>query len=284
MHIAVVWLLLLVALRVEGSLVLAVAESGAYVGYTTSPGSHIRTFVYKPGVVALVSQQPDKGIVVQTQRIQSFEQTAPIVVKETAHPHNYRVDGCFERSGKAYLIAYDAVLNETVIVKGQEELFLPLHDYDLLRYDPFEDTVHLVRNRTLLKYRFESILRYNDVGEPQSPPLKKEHIEDVFTDLMVVDGKRYAIFNQAVNRQDTNGSWVRMMPTKAEHFWFQLFPSTPHVESPSMLTQVSPTSVVFIVEILTLLFAVYCLNMRLKLRPQTGIYELSRATPPTERA
>lgn len=285
MYACIVWSLFIFPLLVSGSDNIYDTKNGRkYIKYSMTPGSPVRAFAYMPGVVALVSQESDKGIVVQMQRIANFERTAPFVVKETAHPNYYRVDGCFERSGKSYLLAYDTSLNETVVIKGQEELVLPLRNYDLLRYDNLEDTIYLVRNRTLLQYRFDEILRYNDIGEPQSAPMSKEELDDAVTDLLVVGGQRYAIFNQAVNRQTENGSWVRVMPTKSEHFWFQIFPSGPPADSSSTLSQISPTSIVFLVEIFTLLFAVYCLNMRLKLRPQTGMYELSRGTPPVERA
>ena len=252
-----------------------------YVTYSTKPGAPVRAFAYRPGVVALVGEQADKGILVQLQKLESFEQTSPLTVKETPYPHKYRVDGCFERNGWSHLLAYDTELNETLLIRGQEEVFLPLRDYTLLRYDYEEDTVYILRDQSLLRYPFEALLTYNDIGDPQERPTLKEKLDVAFTDLQVIGGQRFAIFDQAVHVWNLNGSWSYVTPTKADYFWFQLFPIE---HSSTSLGEISPTSIVFIVEILVLLFAVYCLKMKLRLSPKTGLYEISRGSPPVLKA
>ena len=248
-----------------------------YAMYAVQPGAPIRVFAYRPGVAALVYESASQGIVIQLQRVDSFERSSPFIVKETAHPHQYRIEACFERDGQSHMLAYDTALNETLFIKGQEESSLPLRDYEFLRYDFIEDAIYLARNRTLLRYPFEGILRYNDIGEPQERPEVECEITERFTDLMVVGGQPFAIFDQSVNKQLPNGSWTRIMATKSSVFWFQLFPVEQR-NTASNLTHLSPAGIVFIIEILVLLFAAYCLNMKLKVRPQSGIYELSRGS------
>lgn len=246
-----------------------------YTVYSISPGSPIRIFAYRPGVIALVYQNESQGIVVQLQRVDTFERSSPFTVKETAHSHNYRIEACFERGGHAYLLAYDTILKETLIIKGQDETFIPLRNYDLLRYDYLEDQVYILRNGTMLRYPFDDVTRYDDMGEIQAPPLEKHQLEQSFTDLQVIGGQQLAIFDQAVNRQLSNGSWAHVMPTKADAFWFQLLPAE-RAEPSSAFGQLTSNTILFVVEICVLLFAAYCLNFKLKLRPQSGSFELSR--------
>ena len=245
--------------------------------YAVRPAEPVRVFAYRPGVAALVHQDTSHGIVVQLQHVGSFERSSPFVAKETAHPHHYRIEACFEREGRSHLLAYDTALNETLLINGQVESTLPLRDYDFLRYDFTEDAIYLARNQTLLRYTFEGILTYNGIGEPQERPQVECEITERFTDLLVIGGQPFAIFDQSVNRQLPNGSWTRMMPTKSSVFWFQLFPKEKESTTP-YLTRLSPSSVVAIVEVAVLLFAVYCLNMRLKVHPHAGVYELSHAS------
>jgi hypothetical protein len=245
-----------------------------YNVYSIRPGSPMRLFTYRAGVIALVYQTADQGIVVQLQRVDSFERTSPFIVKETAHSHNYRIEACFERGGYSHLFAYDTTLNETIVIRGQEEVAFPLRNYELLRYDYLNDHLYILRNDTLLRYNFDDVMRYNDMGEPSASPLERQKVDEVLSDLLVVGGQQLAIFDQSVNRHLPNGSWAPVMPTKAESFWFQLLPA----EAPPTTTHLSPVNIVFIVEILVLFFAVYCLNMKVRLRPQTGTYELSRTS------
>ncbi|KAH7697973.1 hypothetical protein AAVH_34941 [Aphelenchoides avenae] len=253
MCVSVWWLLLAFPLSLGHPSKDASAES--YAVYSVNPGGPIRVFAYRSGVAALVYESASLGIVVQLQRVDSFERSSPFIAKETAHPHHYRVEACFERDGHSHLLAYDTVLNETLLIRGQKETSLPLRDYDFLR--GFSPTMTLESHKS-------------------EPELECE-ITEPFTDLMVVGGQPFAIFDQSVNRQLPNGNWTRMMGTKSSVFWFQLFPVV-RQDSPSLLTQISPSSIVIIVEAAVLLFAVYCLNMKLKLRPQSGIYELSRGS------
>lgn len=252
-------------------------QSEGYSVYSISPGSLVRIFTYRPGVIALVYQNSSHGIVVQLQRVDSFERSSPFTVKETAHSHHYRIEACFERDGYAHLLAYDMVLNETLVIRGQRETFIPLRDYDLLRYDIMKDHVYLARNGNVLHYKFDDILQYNDIGEIPTPPVAREKISDTFSDLLVMNDQQLAIFDQAVNHRMTNGTWRRLMPTQSDIFWFQLVPPQKGAEPGTALGQLSPTNVLFVVEICVLLFAAYCLNFKLKLRPQSGgVFELSR--------
>lgn len=224
-----------------------------------------RIFGYKARIACIVQQSGDE-MKVSLRNIDTVEQSGDVSIRKEG---DTCVEACFEHRGSSFLWLRCA--NGTILLKGIEAVHLPIADYDLARFDHEEQSLYVLKGRTLSQYGFDEVWR--SPGNVQ--PRWTVTLERAPSDLMIIGGHVFGVINGSVARLEAERQWQAVTQHSQDTFNFQLFlkEDTHAVQ----LAENLPSMLVFCVEIGAMLFLAYCLRYRLTYRTGGGL----TATPPT---